>query len=410
MVVRASADEPRRDSGDPSDSAPPPPAGAYAGWWTRADAAAALAVAAERDGDDDAVRLEDASRALSPPAAPWLEMLELSATFGAAGGALAALLLQETALVALIAALPLVAYGARAKRDALARRFAAEALLEAREETECARRKTASLVSAADVASAAANEAVRLTSSRTSRTVDAAVDKGVGAIKRDLAVLGSGVAESRRASREVARASEALSLDIKSASASALRAAKESGSVAGMLAKDVAASRVDAREAFDLLAGLLAETDEKTARRDGETKDEVAFELGVVAESVGNLEKSLLAKLKSTNDVVSVESSDSNTSSATSSKTNESAKTREEEEASSELTARSLDTLARAAIAAEAAASAADRAAAAAEKASSSASSFQKTTTRTTTLATGTHGIPWSRSWTPSSGRCWARA
>ncbi len=190
--------------------------------------------------------------------------------------------------------------------------------------------------------------------------------------------MGSGDAESRRESRAVARATEALSLDIKSASASALRAAKESGSVAGMLAKDVAASRVDAREAFDLLAGLLAETDEKTARRDGETKDEVAFELGVVAESVGNLEKSLLAKLKSTNDVVSVESSDSNTSSATSSKTNESAKTREEEEASSELTARSLDTLARAAIAAEAAASAADRAAAAAEKASSSASSFQK--------------------------------
>ena len=382
MVVRASADEPRRDSGDPSDSAPPPPAGAYAGWWTRADAAAALAVATERDGDDDAVRLEDASRALSPPAAPWLEMLELSATFGAAGGALAALLLQETALVALIAALPLVAYGARAKRDALARRFAAEALLEAREETECARRKTASLVSAADVASAAANEAVRLTSSQTSRTVDAAVDKGVGAIKRDLAVLGSGVAESRRESREVARATDALSLDIKSASASALRAAKESGSVAGMLAKDVAASRVDAREAFDLLAGLLAETDEKTARRDGETKDEVAFELGVVAETVGNLEKSL-AKLKLSADddprvdvdvdVVSVESSTSNES-ATSSRTNESA-TREE--ASSELTAQSLETLARAASAAKAAASAAERAAAAAEKASSSASSVR---------------------------------
>jgi hypothetical protein len=288
--------------------------------------------------------------------------------------------------VALIAALPLVAYGARAKRDALARRFAAEALLEAREETECARRKTASLVSAADVASAAANEAVRLTSSQTSRTVDAAVDKGVGAIKRDLAVLGSGVAESRRESREVARATDALSLDIKSASASALRAAKESGSVAGMLAKDVAASRVDAREAFDLLAGLLAETDEKTARRDGETKDEVAFELGVVAETVGNLEKSL-AKLKLSADddprvdvdvdVVSVESSTSNES-ATSSKTNESA-TREE--ASSERTAESLEALARATSAAKAAASAAERAAAAAEKAerfaSSSASSVR---------------------------------
>ena len=374
MVVRASADEPRRDSGDPSDSAPPPPAGAYAGWWTRADAAAALAVAAERDGDDDAVRLEDASRALSPPAAPWLEMLELSATFGAAGGGLAALLLQETALVALIAALPLVAYGARAKRDALARRFAAETLLEAREETECARRKTASLVSAADVASAAANEAVRLTATRTSRTVDAAVDKGVGAIKRDLAVLGSGVAESRRESREVARATDALSRDVRSASASALRAAKESGSVAGMLAKDVAASRVDAREAFDLLAGLLAESAEETERRDGETKDEVAFELGVLAETVGNLEKSL-AKLSAENDddvVASVSVSSENDESERAKTTNESA-TR----ASSELTAQSLEALARAASAAKAAASAAERAAAAAEKASSSASSVR---------------------------------
>ena len=34
------------------------------------------------------------------------------------------------------------------------------------------------------------------------------VDKGVGAITRDLAVLGSGVAESRRESRQVARATE----------------------------------------------------------------------------------------------------------------------------------------------------------------------------------------------------------
>ena len=107
-----------------------------------------------------------------------------------------------------------------------------------------------------------------MTATRTSRTVDAAVDKGVGAIKRDLAVLGSGVAESRRESREVARATDALSRDVRSASASALRAAKESGSVAGMLAKDVAASRVDAREAFDLLAGLLAESAEETRRRE----------------------------------------------------------------------------------------------------------------------------------------------
>jgi hypothetical protein len=209
VVVRASADEPRRDSGDSGDSAPPP-AGAYAGWWTRADAAAALAVAAERDGDDDAVRLEDASRALSPPAAPWLELLELSATFGAAGGGLAALLLQETALVALVAALPLVAYGARAKRDALARRFAAEAILEAREETECAVKKAAALGFATNVASTAATEAVRLGSAQTSNAVEAAVNKGVFAIKRDLVVLEGSVGEkvARGAEKDAERVHE----------------------------------------------------------------------------------------------------------------------------------------------------------------------------------------------------------
>ena len=327
-------------------------------------------------------------------------MLELSATFGAAGGGLAALLLQETALVALIAALPLVAYGARAKRDALARRFAAETLLEAREETECARRKTAPLVSAADVASAAANEAVRLTATRTSRTVDAAVDKGVGAIKRDLAVLGSGVAESRRESREVARdgrsvAGRPVGERVRAARGEGVRigrghARQGRGGVARGRARGVRSAR-----------GALAESAEETERRDGETKDEVAFELGVLAETVGNLEKSL-AKLSAENDddvVASVSVSSENDESAT--------------RASSELTAQSLG--------ASRAASAAARRERGGARGGGGGEKLRhprrlsETTTRTTTLATlatlatGTL-LPWSRSWTPSSGRCWARA
>ena len=383
-VVRAAADAPRRDSGDSGDSAPPPPAGAYAGWWTRADAAAALAVAVERDGDDDALRLEDASRSLSPPAAPWLEMLELSATFGAAGGGLAAILLQETALVVLVAALPLVAYGARAKRDALARRFAAEAILEAREDAECARRKAAALGAATDVAAAAATRAVRAASTQTSTAIETAVERGVGAIKRDLVVLEGSVAESRRsaaaADARVADATDALSREVRSASVSALRAAKESGSVAGMLAKDVAASRVDAREAYEMLAGLLAEAAERAERRDGEARDEVALELGVVSETVENLEKSLAKVLASRDEDVASRGGGSDATNA------DTAVTAEERAASLRLSAESealersaaaesLEALSRAASAAKAAASAAERAAAAAENVTASSSS-----------------------------------
>ena len=371
VVVRASADEPRRDSGDSGDSAPPP-AGAYAGWWTRADAAAALAVAAERDGDDDAVRLEDASRALSPPAAPWLELLELSATFGAAGGGLAALLLQETALVALVAALPLVAYGARAKRDALARRFAAEAILEAREETECAVKKAAALGFATNVASTAATEAVRLGSAQTSNAVEAAVNKGVFAIKRDLVVLEGSVGEkvARGAEKDAERVTnsiDALSRSVASASASALRAAKESGSVAGMLAKDVAASRVDAREQFELLAGLFAESAENAELKNGDARDDVLTELGVLSETLSRLEKSLEKSESEERDerlvrddgvTDDVERDGSEKSSA-------------EKEKRVRDSAESLEALSRAASAAKAAAVAAERAAAAAEKASS---------------------------------------
>ena len=359
MVVRASADEPRRDSGDSGDSAPPP-AGAYAGWWTRADAAAALAAAAARDGDDDAVRLEDASRALSPPAAPWLELLELSATFGAAGGGLAAILLQETALVALVAALPLVAYGARAKRDALARRFAAEAILEAREETECAVKKAAALGLASNVASTAATEAVRLASLQTSTAVDAAVNKGVFAIKRDLVVLEGSVAEkvargSDKDADRVTNAIDALSRSVASASASALRAAKESGSVAGMLAKDVAASRVDAREQFELLAGLFAESAESVEKKNGESRDDVLTELGVLSETLSRLERSL-EKSEERDDVSSVSVIEESSA--------------EKEKDKRVTAAESLEALSRAASAAKAAAVAAERAAAAAEKAS----------------------------------------
>ena len=67
--------------------------------------------------------------------------VELSATFGAGGGGVAAVLLQEAAVATLVAALPLIAAAARARRDALTRRYAAEASLELREEADALRAK-----------------------------------------------------------------------------------------------------------------------------------------------------------------------------------------------------------------------------------------------------------------------------
>ena len=81
----------------------------------RADAVAAARVAAEKDFDCDEYELEQAMRSLAPAdaASPWWEVIELAATFGAAGGGIAAVLMQEAAVAALVAALPLVAAGAR---------------------------------------------------------------------------------------------------------------------------------------------------------------------------------------------------------------------------------------------------------------------------------------------------------
>ena len=134
----------------------------YADWWTRADAVAAARVAAEKDFDCDEYELEQAMRSLAPAdaASPWWEVIELAATFGAAGGGIAAVLMQEAAVAALVAALPLVAAGARNRKDRVRSRVAAERLVELREETRAMARKARRDVAVDDAASRAANAVV----------------------------------------------------------------------------------------------------------------------------------------------------------------------------------------------------------------------------------------------------------
>ena len=174
------------------------PAGAHADWWTRADAAAALAVAAGATATTAPSARGCVARA-DPPAAPWLEMLELSATFGAAGRGSPRFSCRRPRSWRS----PRCPWWrtARAPSGTRSRGASPRALLERASSARGG--KPASLVSAADVASAAANERF-VDRDANSRTVDAAVDKGVGAIKRDLAVL-EAASPSRGESRSRAR-------------------------------------------------------------------------------------------------------------------------------------------------------------------------------------------------------------
>lgn len=369
-MVRATGDFDADDGVDLSERpTSPPPAGAYAGWWTRADAAAAFAVAADRDGDDDAVRLEDATRQLVPPAAPWLEYLELTATFGAAGGGLAAIFLQETALVTLITALPLIAWGARAKRDALSRRFAAERLIELAEEADCANKKAKALVSADAAATAAAKLAADAVALQTREDTRDSIRQGISIIQRDLAQL-QGMTQQMsdvqiKSQQKLNENVTQLNANIQNASTSALRAAKESGAVAGMLAKDVAASRVDQRESFELFQGLLAEAAEEMQAQNVTQKEDVVLELASVTEIVTNLEQSLMTVLGSIRE--NVEAVREGATTATGVSGSVGSESKESETSSSEYSSQ-LEALANAAAAAKTAAVAAERAAAAAER------------------------------------------
>jgi hypothetical protein len=397
-VIRASTDDIRGSVTDANTdvrrtSDPPPAAGAYQGWWTRADAAAALVVLQEMDSsDDDAVRVEDCSRALAPPAAPWLELVELISTFGAAGGGLAAVFLQETALCTLVAALPVVAWGARRQRDSLSRAFSAEILIEAREEARCANAKARLGVARADAVDVAAKAVATLVNESTRATVIEATNK----VQFDMARVVQASTREVVAKQDVADANTsalnerftALNSNIQNASTSALRAAKESGAVAGMLAKDVASARVDQRESFELLAGLVAESLSDFEQKSSSKKDDVVLEIEALCEVVSGLEKTLVKVLvekeKNTTDpggvrteagttvgssgVTGVTTADDATTQLSSSALNESELKKIAELASA--SAAQLQILVDAAVTTRAAAVAAERAAAAADRVS----------------------------------------
>ena len=249
----------------------------YADWWTRADAVAAARVAAEKDYDEDEYELAQAMRSLSPAdaASPWWEVIELAATFGAAGGGIAAVLMQEAAVATLVAALPLVAAGARRRKDNVRSRVAAERLMELREETRAMARKAQRDATLESTATRAANAVVP----RVSDVVQGAVSGVRNEIRSDLndVAIKSVALEERMKALEAAVAEQ---------TSSARASAREAGSVAGMLARDVAAARVDAREGIQSLAVELRKA---TAVAD-DAKGEVMKELNTLWQLMESIE------------------------------------------------------------------------------------------------------------------------
>ena len=282
-----------KDNNDRPVDPPPPP---YADWWTRADAAAAATsrvdasegravLDAMYDADDDEYSLRDAMMRSVPTASPWWEVLELAATFGAAGGGVAALLAQEATFAVLVAALPLVAAGARRQREKIARELTAALLLELREEKAGLARKAqrdVAVSAAVDAAAAAAAAAVE-------PRVTAAIDRRGSTVAKqiDAAVVG-GVCNIEKRILQVEKA-------VADAAASSRASAREAGSVAGMLARDVAAARTDTRSGLEALSEELraaAETASSAAKTAATgAKGDVIEELNALSRMVRSVEE-----------------------------------------------------------------------------------------------------------------------
>ena len=173
---------------------------------------------AEMTFDDDEYRMASAERVLDAPGSPHWEILELAATFGAAGGGVAALALDATSLAALPAALPFVAAFARRRADRRRAKIAAAAFVAADEEIRALLRKAAR-----DRAEKARLEGEII---RGGALIDAAEREAAAASRRE--------EERRNVSNAVAERMRALERSVeRSARARAFASSREAGTAAG---------------------------------------------------------------------------------------------------------------------------------------------------------------------------------
>ena len=204
--------------------------------------------------DDDCVTLDEAGER-DAGARAWLRVAERATTIGAIGSGIASVVTSEVAFGALAGTLPLV--------GALARRARERRALRARAAIRAARREEV----AALRAKAARNVTIEEATARVAPIAAAAVRTDVAPILQELA---NRLLSVERAQIEAAK--------------TAAKTARDSGAVAGMLARDLAAARVDARE------GIASVREEFRTTAESATV-ELKKELTMLWELVENVEK-----------------------------------------------------------------------------------------------------------------------
>jgi len=208
---------------------------------------------AEEFDDDDVA--EDEEDAAAARACGWLAAVERATTLGAASSGVASVVLQEVTLGAVAGALPLVGALARRARERRVRARGEARERARREELDALRAKASRGVTMREAAKTAAPAAVE------------AVRKDVTPVLEELA---SRLSSVERAQIEAAK--------------TAAKTARDSGAVAGMLARDLAAARVDARE------GIASVRNEFRTTAD-EAKGELRKEMTMLWELVESVEK-----------------------------------------------------------------------------------------------------------------------
>ena len=205
------------------------------------------------EDDDDFEEDEEEFRIASATA--WLGVLERATTLGAVSSGIASVVMREMAFGALAGTLPLVGALARRARERRLRARAAARAAARRDEILALRIKTARSVTLREATKQAAPLAVE-------------------AVKRDvtpvLEELSNRLSNVERAQVEAAKTAAAT--------------ARDSGAVAGMLARDLAAARVDAREGIASVRDEFRSTAETAA-------GELRKEMTMLWELVENVEK-----------------------------------------------------------------------------------------------------------------------
>ena len=199
---------------------------------------------AEDEFDDDAYAVQASDEGVLG-ITTWLALVERATTVGAVSSGVASVLTREIAFGAIAGTLPLVgALARRARERRLREKFRARATAR-REELNALRTKAARNVTI--------SEATR-----------AATPQMVAAMRKDVAP----------ALEEFAKRLSAMERAQADAAKSAAATARDSGAVAGMLARDLAAARVDARDGFASVRDELKATAESSK---GEMKKEMTM-------------------------------------------------------------------------------------------------------------------------------------